>query len=155
MTQAAPAVGRASAARRAAVPARARPENTARPALRLLTYTRSGRVATFIVLATVFTLVSAVVFHVILAQGQLQLDKLSRDISVARREYEERRLETSMLASPPRIKQEAQKLGLVMPADPPTYLEVEGAKTPPADSGDTATTLGDWKKVKPHLGDPP
>jgi hypothetical protein len=60
-----------------------------------------------------------------------------------------------MLASPQRIIQEAEKLGLVMPPDPPTYLEVEGAKTPPAESGDTATTLGDWKKVKPHLGGPP
>jgi hypothetical protein len=103
----------------------------------------------------VFTLVSAVVFHVILAQGQLQLDQLTRDIEVARREYEQRRLETSMLASPQRIVQEAQRLGLVVPPDPPTYLEVPGAPVPAAAGSETATTLGDWKKVKPHLGDEP
>jgi cell division protein FtsL len=147
---------RAPPVRRAgAQPARARPDVTSRPALRLASYTRSGRVATFVVLATIFTLVSAVVFHVMLAQGQLRLDGLSRDISTARREYEVRRLETSMLASPQRIIQEAQKLGLVVPPDPPTYLEVPGAKAAPAQGGETATTLGDWKKVKPHLGDPP
>jgi hypothetical protein len=112
-------------------------------------------VATFVVLAIVFTLVSAVVFHVILAQGQLQLDHLSREISSARRQYEQRRLQTSILASPQRIIQEAQGLGLVMPPDPPTYLEVPGATAPPAGGGETATTLGDWKKVKPQLGDPP
>ena len=111
--------------------------------------------ATFVVLAIVFTLVSAVVFHVILAQGQLQLDHLSREISSARRQYEQRRLQTSILASPQRIIQEAQGLGLVMPPDPPTYLEVPGATAPPAGGGETATTLGDWKKVKPQLGDPP
>jgi cell division protein FtsL len=147
---------RASPARRsAAQPGRARPEVASRPALRLASYTRSGRVATFVVLAVIFTLVSAVVFHVILAQGQLQLDSLSREISDARREYEQRRLQTSILASPQRIIQEAQALGLVMPPDPPTYLEVPGAIVPPAPGGETVTTLGDWKKVKPQLGDPP
>lgn len=156
MTQAVPAVGRASPPRGSgARPARARPDVPSRPALRVASYTRSGRVATFAVLATIFTLVSAVVFHVILAQGQLQLDSLSRDISAARREYEQRRLETSILASPERIIQEAQRLGLVMPPDPPTYLQVVGAKAPPAEGGETATTLGDWKKVKRQLGDPP
>ena len=156
MTQAVPAVGRASPARRAnARPERARPEVASRPALRLASYTRSGRVATFVVLSIIFTLVSAVVFHVVLAQGQLQLDSLSREISVARREYEQRRLQTSILASPQRIIQEAGRLGLVQPPDPPTYLEVPGATAPPSGSGETTTTLGDWKKVKPHLGDPP
>jgi cell division protein FtsL len=109
----------------------------------------------FVVVAIVFTLVSAVVFHVILAQGQLQLDRLTRQIDTAQREYEQRRLETSTLASPQRIVQEAQKLGLVQPPDPPTYLQLPGAPEPPSVGAETATTLGDWKKVKPHLGDAP
>ena len=157
MTQAVPAV---RPARRSSVqPARRSATAATRPALRVASQTRvssrSNRVAVFVVLAVVFTLVSAVVFHVILAQGQLELDRLARDINVARREYEQRRLETSTLASPQRIVQEAQQLGLERPPDPPTYLEVPGAPVPPGVAAETATTLGDWKKVKPHLGDAP
>jgi cell division protein FtsL len=126
-----------------------------KPRLSVATRPRSNRVAVFVVIAVVFTLVSAVVFHVILAQGQLGLDRLSRDIDVARREYEQRRLEVSTLASPQRIQQEAQRLGLERPADPPTYLEVPGAPVPPGAGAETSTTLGDWKKVKPHLGEAP
>jgi hypothetical protein len=107
------------------------------------------------VVATIFTLVSAVVFHVVLAQGQLQLDGLDRKIDTARREYEERRLEVSTLASPRRIIEQAEALGLVMPDSPPTYLVVPGAPAPAAPGGGTATTLDDWKKVKRHLGDGP
>ncbi|HXY94539.1 MAG TPA: hypothetical protein VEP49_18820, partial [Acidimicrobiia bacterium] len=77
------------------------------------------------------------------------------EIGVARTEYEQRRLHTAVLASPERIIQEAQRLGMEMPADPPTYLTVPGAPAAPSDAGDTATTLGDWKKVKPELGDVP
>jgi hypothetical protein len=147
MTQAAPAVPRVRTA--AAIAARPHPR------LYVARREHTARVGVFVVLATVFTLVSAVVFHVVLAQGQLELDHLSREMSVARREYEQRRLQTSTLASPQRIIQEAQRLGLVMPADPPRYLEVAGAPALPSQGDETATTLGDWKKVKPHLGDEP
>lgn len=147
MTQAVAAVPRF----RTAATTAARP----RPRLHVARREHTGRVGVFIVLATIFTLVSAVAFHVVLAQGQLELDRLSREMSVVRREYEQRRLQTSTLASPQRIIQEAQRLGLVMPADPPRYLEVPGAPALPSQGGETATTLGDWKKVKPHLGDEP
>ena len=147
MTQAVPALPYV----RTAAPIAAR----TRPRLRIARREHTERVGVFVVLATIFTLVSAVVFHVVLAQGQLELDHLTREMSVARREYEQRRLQTSMLASPQRIIQEAQRLGLVTPADPPTYLEVLGAPALTSEGGETATTLGDWKKVKPHLGDEP
>src|SRR5262245_33601576 len=143
-------------ARGAAVPRpRANPRPHQRPALRLVTPRSSRRIVAFAVLAIVFTLVSAVVFHVILAQGQLQLDRLDRKVSVARREYEQRRLETATLGSPERIIQEAQRIGLERPPAPPQYLEVPGAPPPPADSSATATTFGDWERVKSHLGDGP
>jgi hypothetical protein len=144
MTQAAPTARAAS-----------RPRPSPRAALRVTAPRRNAHLATFIVLATIFTLVSAVVFHVVLAQGQLQLDGLDRKIDTARREYEERRLEVSTLASPQRIIEQAEALGLVMPDGPPTYLVVPGAPAPSAQGGGTATTLDDWKKVKRHLGDGP
>jgi cell division protein FtsL len=152
MTQAVPAVARPPLARAP----RVRPVAPARPVLRVVPRANARRIVVgFVVLAIVFTLVTAVVFHVVLAQSQLQLDRLDRQIAVARREYEQRRLEVSTLSSPERVTEEAQRIGLELPADPPTYLEVPGAPAPPTAAGETATTLGDWKKVKPHLGDEP
>jgi cell division protein FtsL len=152
MTQAAPAVPRAP---RVAAP-RQQSAAPARAALRVVPHTSARRVVlAFVVIAIVFTLVTAVAFHVVLAQSQRGLDRLDREISIARREYEHRRLDVSTLASPQRITQEAQRIGLELPPDPPAYLELPGAPAAPETAGETATTLGDWKKVKPHLGDEP
>jgi cell division protein FtsL len=136
-------------------PLRGRPRAEVRPALSVVPRPYSRRVAVFVALAIVGALLTAVVFHVVLAQGQLQLDQLDRQIDVERREYEKRRLEAAVLSSPQRIMQEAQRIGLEAPQDPPTYLEVPGAPTEPAGTGETSTTLGEWKKVKSHLGDAP
>ena len=106
-----------------------------------------------VALVVVFVLVSAVVFHVILAQGQLELDHLDAQIAVERREYEQRRLATSQLASPQRITEEAQRQGLVVPTEPPIYLEVPDAKVPAGRAVNPPTTLDDWEEVKPNLGD--
>jgi cell division protein FtsL len=110
------------------------------------------RHATLLVLFTVFALVSAVVFHVVLAQHQLQLDRLNAQINQEQRRYEQRRLTASLLASPPRIIQEAQRLGLVVPDDPPQYLYVPDAPMPQYDDGSTADTIANWSKTKPSLG---
>ena len=90
----------------------------------------------------------------LLAQGQLQLDRLDARIATERREYEQRRLETATLASPPRIIEEAQRQGLVLPVDPPPYLHVPGFEVPADDAAGTApSTLDDWEQLKPTLGD--
>jgi len=98
----------------------------------------------------VFALVSAVVFHVLLAQNQLELDRLNSRITTEQRTYEQRRLTTSLLASPQHIVQEAQRLGLVLPPEPPTYLEVPNAPMPATADG-SSTTIADWSKTKPSL----
>jgi hypothetical protein len=113
-----------------------------------------GRALAIAAVATVAALVLAVVFHVILAQGQLQLDGMSGKIAEAQHTYEARRLELARMSAPERIIGEAERLGLVLPPAPPTYLTVEGAPTPAAETEQPSTTLGDWKAVKPHLGDP-
>ncbi len=96
----------------------------------------------------------AVVFHVVLAQGQLQLDGMTGKIAKAQHTYEARRLELAKMSAPERIIGEAERLGLVLPPAPPTYLTVEGAPTPASETEQPSTTLSDWKAVKPHLGDP-
>ena len=112
----------------------------------------SGGVGTLLAVFTVFALVSAVVFHVMLAQNQLQLDRLNTKIATEQRAYEQHRLTTSLLASPQRIIQEAERLGLVVPAEPAQYLYVPGAPMPSLGDGATADTLADWTKAKPSLG---
>jgi hypothetical protein len=111
-----------------------------------------GRVGALLAVVTVFTLVTAVVFHVILAQNQMQLDHLNSQIAKEQRTYEQRRLTSSLLASPPRIIQEAERLGLVQPPEPAQTLYVPDAPLPETDDASTADTLGDWSKTKPSLG---
>ncbi len=102
-------------------------------------------------MVTVFALVSAVVFHVVLAQNQMELDHLNGQIAKEQRTYEQRRLAASVLASPQRVIQEAERLGLVQPTEPAQYLWVPDAPMPKADDGSTADTLTDWSKTKPSL----
>ena len=90
--------------------------------------------------------VSAVVFHVVLAQHQLQLDHLNSQITKEQRTYEQRRLTASLLASPQRIIQEAERLGLVVPPDPPQYLYVDNAPLPGNDDGSTADTIATGRR---------
>jgi cell division protein FtsL len=113
-----------------------------------------GRVGGVLAVVTIFALVSAVVFHVVLAQNQMELDRLNVQITKAQRTYEQRRLATNLLASPQRIIQEAQRLGLVVPTEPAQYLYVPNAPMPKTDDGSTASTIADWSKTKPSLGDP-
>jgi cell division protein FtsL len=134
-------------------PARKIPAAPARPNLQVVpARARVGRVGTLLAVFTVFALVSAVVFHVMLAQNQLQLDRLNTKIATEQRAYEQHRLTTTLLASPQRIIQEAERLGLVVPAEPAQYLSVPGAPMPSLGDGATADTLADWTKAKPSLG---
>lgn len=137
-----------SAPRRTAAPARKRAPARSAPHA-----PGRGRVVAFVVVLVVFALVSAVMFHVVLAQGQLELDHLDIQISDARREYEQLRLEASQLGSPQQIIEQAQRQGLEFPADPPPYIDVPGAKVAATRPADPSTTLGEWQDVKPSLGD--
>jgi hypothetical protein len=148
----------APARRRAVAPPRRRSvppaAPAARPALRgAPARARAGRGGSVVVVAVLFALVSAVVFHVMLAQNQLQLDRLNSQIALEQRDYEQQRLTVSELSAPQRIIQEAERLGLVLPVQPPQYLFVPGAPPLASDAGATATTtLPDWMKAKPSLG---
>jgi hypothetical protein len=104
------------------------------------------------VVVTIVALVTAVVFHVVLAQNQMELDRLNGQIAKEQRTYEQRRLAASQLASPQRVIQEAERLGLVQPPDPAQTLYVPNAPLPKTDDGSTADTIADWLKTKESLG---
>jgi len=140
---------RASGKRRGKSASRPASKSGARAAAKPLAV---GRVGALLAVVTVFALVTAVVFHVVLAQNQMELDHLNVQIATAQRTYEQRRLTTSLLASPERVIKEAEKLGLVQPPGPAQILYVPNAPLPQTDDGSTADTIGDWTKTKPSLG---
>lgn len=111
-----------------------------------------GRVGALLAIVTVFALVTAVVFHVVLAQNQMELDHLNVQITKAQRTYEQQRLTASLLASPQRVIQEAERLGLVQPPEPAETLYVPNAPLPVTDDGTTSDTIADWSKAKRSLG---
>lgn len=102
---------------------------------------------------TMLGLLTIVVFHVLLAQNQLALDRLERQTQAAEQRYAAERLEYAQLSSPQRIQQEAQQLGLTPPAEPPTSITVAGDVPRPPNA--TATTMNGWEDVKATLGTGP
>ena len=92
-------------------------------------------------------------FHVVLAQHQLELDHLNAQIAVEQRAYEQHRLVVAELSSPVRIIQEAERLGLVAPSVATARRSTSRARrSPPPNNDATATTLKEWTKAKPSLG---
>jgi hypothetical protein len=98
----------------------------------------------------------AVAFHVMLAQSEFQLDRLSRQTAIAQRRYEHARLETARLGAPDRIVARAEQLGME-PAGEITYVTAPAAVGEPSQPiGDSAGKPGgEWEKVKPHLAAQP
>jgi cell division protein FtsL len=158
-----PAARRATTTSRAARLAPLRtPPRTRKPALRVvdsearLHARRVRRVMWFLAALVVLALFAAVVFHVQLAQGQLELDRLERETTAAQEQYQQLRLQYAQQSSPAAIEFRAKSLGLVHSSEVPTYVAVPDAPAPTASPDQTSTTLQEgWKKVKPHLGTQP
>jgi cell division protein FtsL len=134
-------------------PARAKTKTKAAPRAKAVARPLAiGRLGAVLAVVTILALVTAVVFHVVLAQNQMELDHLNGQIAKEQRIYEQRRLTTTMLASPQRLIQEAERLGLVVPPEAAAYLYVPDAPMPRADDGSTGDTIADWSNTKPSLG---
>lgn len=158
-----PAARRTPTTSRGARPATLRaPSSKRRPRLRVVDNAarvqnrRVRRVAWLLGALVVVALFAAVVFHVQLAQGQLELDRLERQTVAAREQYQQLRLQYAQQSSPAAVVHRATALGMVRAGDVPTYLTVPDApsSTPAPDQPSTTLQEG-WKKVKPHLGTQP
>jgi len=101
---------------------------------------------------TVIAILTAVIFHALLAQSQITIDRLEQRTAEAERAYQDARLERARLAAPQRVIERAKAIGLVPPDRPPTAVPVTGELPPEADA--TTGTLNGWTEVKPTLGDP-
>ena len=158
-----PAARRTPTSSRAARPAPLRKPSTARkPTLRVVDTEaraharRVRRIAWLLGALVVVALLAAVAFHVQLAQGQLDLDRLERKTAAAREQYQQLRLQFAQQSSPAAIGDRAAALGMVHAGDVPTYLVVPDADSSAPSPDQTSTTLQEgWKKVKPHLGTQP
>ena len=105
----------------------------------------------------VCSLVAAVGFHVVVAQSQLQLDGLEREIATEQDRYQELRLMVAAASSPERITTRAAELGMVPPSEPPSVVPMPSDPAAPTvtPSDATGTTLAEsWETVKPHLDEP-
>jgi cell division protein FtsL len=104
--------------------------------------------------AAVVTLLTVVAFHALLAQSQIELDRLEQRTAAAEQRYEEARLEHSLASSPERITARALELGMAPPSRPPIVVPVAGDDVPaPPDA--TSGTLNGWTDVKPTLSPNP
>jgi hypothetical protein len=158
-----PAARRAPATSRVARPAPLRnPPATRKPRLRVVdtqarAQARRVRLIAWLLGAlVVVALLAAVAFHVQVAQGQLELDRLEHKTAAARERYQQLRLQFAQQSSPAAIGERATALGMVHAGDVPTYLVVPNAEPSTPATDQTSTTLQEgWKKVKPHLGTQP
>ena len=95
-----------------------------------------------------------VTFHVMMAEGQLQLDRLEQSTAKEQQRYEALRLQYAEQIAPEAIINRAEDLGMV-PARSTRYVSAPGLTAEAAESAGTDATARslarDWEKVKPHL----
>jgi cell division protein FtsL len=116
---------------------------------------RRARMGVRLAVACVVAAVLIVVgFHVMMAEGQLQLDRLDRETAIQQQRYEALRLEFAEQSAPEAIIERAEDLGMV-PATSMRYLSAPGLTAEAAKSAGTDATAAslrrDWEKVKPNL----
>lgn len=105
-------------------------------------------------------LFGVVAFHVVLSQGQFELEQMETRAAEEQAQYDKRRLQVAQLESPERITQEAtNRLGMV-PAEKVTAVAPDAQDISPLAknfeiSGGNPTNdpsrAQSWAKVKPHL----
>jgi cell division protein FtsL len=133
-------------------PFRARPQ-LREVAIPARTIRRRRRTMALAASVTVIAILTAVVFHALLAQSQITIDQLGQRESAAERRYQDARLERARLTAPQRIVERALQAGLVLPDRPPTAVPVTGELPPEPDA--PADDLHGWTNVKPTLGSQP
>jgi hypothetical protein len=116
---------------------------------------RRARLGVRVAVASVVAAVLIVVtFHVMMAEGQLQLDRLEESTAKEQQRYEALRLRYAEQIAPEAIIDRAEDLGMV-PARSTRYVSAPGLTAEAAESAGTDATARslarDWEKVKPHL----
>lgn len=116
---------------------------------------RRARLGVRLAIASVVAAVLIVVtFHVMMAEGQLQIDRLETATAKEQQRYEALRLQYADRIAPEAIIERAKELGMV-PATSTRFISAPGLTAAAAESAGTDATARslakDWEKVKPHL----
>ncbi|MGZ4756501.1 MAG: hypothetical protein ACXVKA_03135 [Acidimicrobiia bacterium] len=116
---------------------------------------RRARIGVRLAVAAVVAAVLIVVgFHVLMAEGQLQLERLDRVTKAEQQRYEQLRLKYAQRSAPDAIVKRATRLGMI-PATSLRYISAPGLTaegSAAAGTGARAPSLArDWEKVKKHL----
>jgi hypothetical protein len=104
------------------------------------------------VAAVIGAVLIVVGFHVMMAEGQLQLERLARATKAEQQSYEQLRLKYALRSAPEAIVRRADQIGMI-PATSQRYISVPGlTKKETSTDGSGALSLArDWEKVKKHL----
>ncbi|HVM09486.1 MAG TPA: cell division protein FtsL [Acidimicrobiales bacterium] len=146
----------AKAAPQTGVPLRVVTDDELREARRRI---RVRRLAAAVASLVAVALFGVVVAHVMLMQGQFELQRLQQESARSQADYDRLRLQVSELESPTRIVAVAQqKLGMVSPpnitylapSSDPAALPATGSD-PDAGASAAAGAPGQWSSVKSHL----
>lgn len=92
------------------------PERGERPKLQVVTQTNRrvpAVVGGLVLLVVMVAMLGAAVFHTQLAERQLAIDKLEREVQAERERFDELRRDRAVLRSPQRIADEAAVLGMI------------------------------------------
>jgi hypothetical protein len=100
------------------------------------------------------SLVAVVAFHVVVAQGQLDIDRIEQQTQVQQERYQELRALVARQSSPEEITGRAANIGLVEASGPPTAVPGPPDLPSPPPASTPSTTDG-WETVKPHLDPTP
>jgi hypothetical protein len=100
----------------------------------------------------VLAVLTVVIFHVLLAQSQIALERLERRTAEAEARYQEARLAHDHATAPDKIVQAATALGLTLPSTPPTPVQVAPGEVPPRQAA--PSTLQSAVDVKQAVADP-
>jgi len=105
-----------------------------------------------VVVCGVGIVLTIVGFHAVLAQNQVQIDRMRGEIATAEARYDEARYQNSVLASPARITQRAQAIGLVVPGGAPVAVPIYGSVPK---RGNSSEVIDNYEEVKRHLDSSP
>jgi cell division protein FtsL len=94
--------------------------------------------------------------HTLIAQGQIHLDDVDRQVAQEQARYQQLRKDVAEAESPERIVAAAEAQGMVMPDDlqylqPPIDDGIRVTGEGSASDAATARPNGDWSNVKPLL----
>ena len=141
------------------------PEKTTKPSLAIVPKTRKyvSRTMAAIVLVTIF-LCGVVALRTYMAQQQLRLDTISRDIQSARDYFDELRATRAELESPSVLLQKARIIGMVsvwgtkvldIPADVAAEVAATVGKVDVDIAVGDGSALQEFGKVKAQIGSTP